>query len=86
MIDDCKEHPDWTRKIEEELGQNIAMLTLTFDESVRDELVERSPLYKRFVRIHCHFKLSRTKKSKSSSSEETQVYCLLATTSSLYLN
>lgn len=49
MIDDCGDNVEWIRKIEEELGQNIAMLTLAFDESVRDELVERSELYRRFV-------------------------------------
>ena len=48
MIDDTKEHPDWTRKIEEEVGGNLAMLFASFDESVRDNLVAKSHLFERF--------------------------------------
>lgn len=49
LLDDCTEFPEWTRKIEEDIGQNIAFMTIAFDESVRDELVDRSELFKRFV-------------------------------------
>lgn len=48
MIDDCKDYPEWVRKIEEELGQNMAFMFLNFDESVRDELVSHSHLFQRF--------------------------------------
>lgn len=48
MIDDCKEHPEWTRKIEEDIGQNMAFMFLNFDESVRDNLVAESALFQRF--------------------------------------
>lgn len=48
LIEDAKEHPLWVRKIEEELGQNMAFTFIQFDESVRDELVANSHLFKRF--------------------------------------
>lgn len=51
LIDDCVEYPEWTRKVEEEIGSNIAFMVTAFDESVRDELVDRSELFKKFVRI-----------------------------------
>jgi hypothetical protein len=39
LVDDCSESPEWTRKIEEDLGASIAYLAKGFDESVRDALV-----------------------------------------------
>ena len=49
LVDDCaRDNPLWVRKVEEEVGQNIAMLFIAFDESVRDSLVEKSELFKRF--------------------------------------
>ena len=36
MIDECKEFPDWERKIEEELGGALAMSMQTFDQTVRN--------------------------------------------------
>lgn len=48
MIEDCKDHPEWIRKIEEDIGQNMAFMFLNFDESVRDELVSHSHLFQRF--------------------------------------
>ena len=48
MIDDCKEHPEWVRKIEEDIGQNLAYTFINFDESVRDALVAKSHLFQRF--------------------------------------
>lgn len=52
LIDDCSNSATWVRKIEEDIGQNIAFLTTAFDESVRDELVESSELFHRFVRFN----------------------------------
>ena len=48
MIDDCKDHVEWVRKIEEEIGQNLAYTFINFDESVRDALVAKSHLFQRF--------------------------------------
>lgn len=48
LIEDCKENPEWIRKIEEDIGQNMAYAFLNFDESDRDTLVQMSPLYARF--------------------------------------
>lgn len=48
LLEDCKDEPLWVRKIEEEIGQNIAYLYVNFDESVRDSLVARSELLNRF--------------------------------------
>jgi hypothetical protein len=48
MIDDSKDCPEWVKKIEEDIGQNIAYTFVNFDESVRDALVEKSHLFKRF--------------------------------------
>lgn len=49
LIDDCKDYPEWSRKIEEELGQSIHYMVIGFDESVRDALVAQSELFQRFV-------------------------------------
>ncbi len=48
LIDDCKEYPEWARKIEEDIGQNLAYTFINFDESVRDALVAKSHLFQRF--------------------------------------
>jgi hypothetical protein len=50
IIDDAEAQKctEWVRKAEEDIGQNIALLFINFDESVRDELVSRSPLFARF--------------------------------------
>jgi hypothetical protein len=48
LIDDCKDHPEWARKIEEDIGQNLAYTFINFDESVRDNLVANSHLFQRF--------------------------------------
>jgi hypothetical protein len=48
MIEDCKDHPEWIRKIEEDIGQNMAFMFINFDESVRDNLVAESDLFQRF--------------------------------------
>ena len=48
LIEDCKDHPEWIRKIEEDIGQNMAFMFINFDESVRDNLVAESDLFQRF--------------------------------------
>ena len=49
IIDDCTEqHPEWVKKVEEEIGSNMAFLFTAFDDSVRDDLVARSKLFERF--------------------------------------
>ncbi len=49
LIDDCEHSQSWVRKIEEDVGQNIAYMAISFDESVRDELVSGSEIFQRFV-------------------------------------
>lgn len=73
LIDDCAHSPVWQRKIEEEIGQNIAMLVIAFDESVRDALVDNSELFTRFVslKLSTNRLVYRTRKSRSSSNEIT---------------
>ena len=44
-----EEYPAWKEKIEEELGQAVAMMYLNFDESSRDAVVAKSPIFRRFV-------------------------------------
>jgi hypothetical protein len=48
LLEDCKDFPEWHRKIEEEIGGSIAFIFVNFDESVRDNLVARSNLFQRF--------------------------------------
>ena len=48
VIDDCKEFPEWQKKVEEDIGQNLAYTFINFDESVRDILVNKSQLFNRF--------------------------------------
>jgi len=45
LVDECAHSQAWVRKIEEDVGQNIAYMAISFDESVRDQLVERSALF-----------------------------------------
>lgn len=52
LLDDCAEYPIWQRKIEEELGQQAAYLAISMDESMRNELVEKSEYFLRFVNIY----------------------------------
>ena len=48
LIGDCKSHPEWERKVEEDLGQAIAFIITTIDETSRDQLVALSPIFARF--------------------------------------
>ena len=67
LYDDLAPNPDWQRKLEEDVGQQIAFLAISIDESSRDLVVENSPYFARFVTL---FPLTcRTKKSKSISNE-----------------
>jgi hypothetical protein len=52
MIDDCAHSPSWVRKIEEDLGQSMALMAITFDESARDALVLQSEVFQRFVSLY----------------------------------
>ena len=36
LIDATQDFPEWQRKIEEVLGQNVAFMAIGFDESVRN--------------------------------------------------
>jgi hypothetical protein len=48
LIDDCAEFPEWQKKVQKELGGTVSYITLSIDESSRDEAVEISPVFKRF--------------------------------------
>ena len=52
LLDDMQGHKEWTNKLEEELGQQIAFLAISIDESVRDDIVANSPYFARFVNIN----------------------------------
>ena len=52
LIDSASDSKEWVRKIEEDLGQNVAFLATGFDESVRDQMVTKSDLFERFVSIN----------------------------------
>ena len=49
LSDDLASNPDWQRKLEEDVGQQIAFLAVSLDESSRDLVVENSPYFARFV-------------------------------------
>ena len=57
LIDDCKDFPEWTRKIEEELGQDISLIATTFDESDRNAFVAKSKYFQRFVSYYSNHSL-----------------------------
>ncbi|MCP3667854.1 MAG: hypothetical protein GY696_36095 [Gammaproteobacteria bacterium] len=48
LLDDCKEFPEWHKKMEEEVGEEIAFLLSTIDESERDNFVASSEAFHRF--------------------------------------
>lgn len=70
MVDDCASHPEWQRKIEEDIGGCMAFMVVSMDESARDSLVELSPLFARFVLLLPCLILYRIKKNKNSSNEK----------------
>jgi hypothetical protein len=49
LIEDASSSKEWVRKIEEDIGHNIAYMAIGFDESVRDALVAKSEVFQRFV-------------------------------------
>lgn len=49
LVDDVAKSQVWEKKIEEDLGQSLAAMVTTFDESTRDALVANSALFQRFV-------------------------------------
>jgi len=48
LQDDCEGHPEWQRKIEEELGGSLSYLAMQMDEISRDEACEKSVAFHRF--------------------------------------
>lgn len=48
LIDNLGDNKAWVRKIEEDIGQSIAYMAIGYDESERDNLVEKSELFQRF--------------------------------------
>lgn len=48
LQDDCEGHPDWQRKIEEEVGGTMSFLAKQMDEASRDEACKTSEVFKRF--------------------------------------
>ena len=48
LLDDCKDHPVWKRKLEEDLGSSVSFLGIQMEEAIRDSMVEASPAYARF--------------------------------------
>lgn len=49
LLEDTKDNPAWYRKIQDDVGQSLHYLTLTFDESDRNALVAQSELFRKFV-------------------------------------
>jgi hypothetical protein len=48
LIDQCKDHPDWQKKLQKELGSQVSFLAKQIDEDSHEEIVKLSPIYKRF--------------------------------------
>jgi hypothetical protein len=48
LMDECKEYPDWSKKLEIDLGGVVSFLALQLGEESRDYLVEQYPAYARF--------------------------------------
>lgn len=48
LIDDCADYPEWQKKIVLDLGGTVSYLTLTIDDSSRDQLVETNDVFMRF--------------------------------------
>ena len=48
LIDDCKDHPLWERKIQEDLGGSVSFLGIQMEEALRNDVVEASPVFERF--------------------------------------
>jgi hypothetical protein len=48
MIDDCEANEAWIKKLEDEVGQEIAFTFLQIDETSREALVQSSETFARF--------------------------------------
>lgn len=48
LIDQCKDHPDWQKKLQKELGSQVSYLAKQIDEDSHEAIVNLSPIYKRF--------------------------------------
>lgn len=48
LLDDCRDHPEWARKIQEDLGQSISFLGIMMEEAMRDDHTKRSEIFSRF--------------------------------------
>lgn len=48
MIDDCASNPAWVKKLEDEVGQEVAFTFLQFDETSREAMSQESEVFARF--------------------------------------
>ena len=48
LMDDCKDYPLWERKFQEDLGSSVSFLGIQMEEAIRDQIVEKSPVFARF--------------------------------------
>lgn len=48
LLDQCKEYPDWQKKLRKELGSQVSYLAKQIDEDSHAEIVKVSEVYKRF--------------------------------------
>ena len=48
LMDDCKNYPDWRKKIEIDLGGTVSFLAIQLGDESRDFLVEEYPVFARF--------------------------------------
>ena len=48
LMDDCKDYPLWERKFQEDLGGSVSFLGIQMEEAIRDQIVEKSPVFARF--------------------------------------
>ena len=48
LMDDCEGHPEWQRKLEEDLGSCVSFLGIMMEEAMRDNIIAISPVYERF--------------------------------------
>ena len=48
LIDDCKEYPDWQKKVRFDLGNTVSYLALTIEEADREAAVTSSEIWARF--------------------------------------
>ena len=48
LMDQCKDFPDWQRKLRKELGSQVSYLAKQVDEDSHKEFVTSSEVFKRF--------------------------------------